>query len=138
MPSEDKDKLNFDSANRAVVSASDQESRYTAALQVAREINTAVTPDRALKPLNALSETIRQLTPLAAAGMAISVAGIVAAGIAAALNSSKRAQNAERRTAEEANAARQIVLISRVVVYCRWSIRSEVFDRRDDLAGKRF
>jgi len=146
MASQDKDKLNFESGNRAVISADDQDHRYSAALQAARELNAASTPDRALKPfsapISALSETFQRLVPILATGMAISVAGIAAAGIASALNSSKRAQNIRRRAAEEtnaqANAARQIVLISQVVVYRRGSVASEVFDRRDDLAGKGF
>ena len=126
------DKPNVESANRAVINTSDQNSRYTAALHVARQLNTALA--RSVKPFSALSQTVRQLAPV----LAVGAAGIVAAGIAAALNSSRRARDVERREAEQANTALQVVSISQIVVYQSLSIRLEIFDRRDDLAGKRF
>ena len=121
-----ENKPNVESANRALVGASDQDSRYSAALHVARQLNTA--PTRSIKPFSALSASLQRFAPI----VAIGAAGIVAAGIAAALNSSRRARTVERREADEASAALQ------VVVYRSLSIHLEIFDRRDDLAGKRF
>ncbi len=126
------DEPSVESANHAMISASDQESRYTAALHAARELNTA--PTRSIKPFSALSQSVRQLAPV----LAVGAAGIVAAGIAAVLNSSRRARDVERRESEQANTALQVVSVSQIVVYRSVSIRLEIFDRRDDLAGKRF
>src|SRR5258708_3120740 len=97
------DKPNVESANRAVISASHQDGRYMAALHVARELNTA--PTRSIKPFSTLSQIVRQLAPVIAVG----AAGIVAAGIAAALNSSRRVRDVERREADQANTALQVV-----------------------------
>src|SRR5258708_27878406 len=93
------DKPNVESANRAVINTSDQNSRYTAALHVARQLNTALA--RSVKPFSALSQTVRQLAPVIAVG----AAGIVPAGLAPALHSSRRARDVERPDADPATPA---------------------------------